>query len=164
MEKSVLERFKNNLESAGVTEFSIRLEGGNKTLANNEDSKIFLQDDYIIGIETRNNHGAPTNASYNIVAAPYDNIDDAKTFDLTIKETIDFLNAEGITIDEDLKKFLSSHNRVSMGQRKQSGYYGEIHNNKGQVAFPTSLPGRITVGTTSDKEGKVQIDPEATVE
>lgn len=164
MDKSVLEKFKSNLESAGVTEFDIRVEGGNKTIGHNANSKIILQDDYIIGIEYKNNPGADSKANFNIVAVPYDNIDDAKSFNITTKQLIDFCNASGITLDDELKEFISTHGgRVSIGQRTTSGYYGEIHNEKGQVVLTTPLPGRVTLANTTDPEGTVEVDPESPI-
>jgi len=164
MEKAALEKFKSDLEAAGINEFNLRIEGGNKTIANSENSKIILQDDYIIGIEIKNNHGASSKNSFNIVAAPYENIDDAKVFDITVKQLMDFLNVSGITIDEEMKKFISSHgNRVILQTRTEGGYYEEVKNDKGQVVFTTPLPGRVTMGNTTDKVGTVQVDKDSPV-
>lgn len=164
MDKSVLEKFKSDLEAAGITEFNVRVEGGNKTLANNDNSKIILQGDHIIGIEYKNNPAAGPKSNFNVVAVPYDNIDDAKAFDLTTKQLIDFCGSAGITMDDELKEFISSHGgRVSIGQRNTSGYYGEIHNEKGQVVLTTPLPGRVTLATTTDEEGTVEVDPESPI-
>lgn len=164
MEKAVLEKFRSDLETAGITDFNLRIEGGNKTIANNENSKIILQDDYIIGIEIKNNHGASSKNNFNIVAAPYEDIDDAKVFDVTVKQLMDFLTASGITIDDELKKFISSHgNRVILQTRTEGGYYEEVKNAKGQVVFTTPLPGRVTMGYTTDQEGPVQVDEDSPV-
>ncbi len=164
MEKSVLEKFKSDLESAGITELNLRIEGGNKTITHNKDAKLILQGDYVIGLEYKNNHGADPKANFNIVAIPYENIDNAKAFDVTTKQLIDFCSAAGIDMDDELKEFISSHGgRVSIGQRNTSGYYGEIHNEKGQVVLTTPLPGRVTKATTTDPEGTVEVDPESPI-
>lgn len=164
MEKSVLEKFKSDLESAGITELNLRIEGGNKTITHNENSKIYLQSDYVVGFEFRNNHGAAPKANFNILAVPYENIDNAKAFDVTTKQLIDFCNAAGIDMDDELKEFISTHGgRVSIEQRTASGYYGEIHNEKGQVVLTTPLPGRVTLANTTDPEGTVEVDPESPI-
>lgn len=164
MEKSVLEKFKSDLESAGITGLNLRIEGGNKTITHNKDAKLILQGDYVIGLEYKNNHGADPKANFNIIAIPYDNIDNAKAFDVTTKQLIDFCSVAGISMDDELKEFISSHGgRVSIGQRNTSGYYGEIHNEKGQVVLTTPLAGRVTKAVTTDPEGKVEVDTESPI-
>lgn len=165
MEKSVLEKFRSDLESAGIEHLNLRIEGGNKTITDNDDAKIILKDDYVLGIEFRNNHGADPNANFNIVAVPYDNIDNAKAFEITAKQLIDFLNVVGVELDDDMKEFISTHgNRVSIGQKLNStAAYGEIHNAKGQVVLTTPLPGRVTQAVTTDKPGVVEVDPESPI-
>lgn len=163
MDKSVIEQFKSNLEAAEIEGFQLRIEGGNRTIYHNKDSKIYLQGDYMIGIETKNNHGAKTKNNFNIIAVPYDNVDNAKAFEVTVKQLIAFLQAEGIPMDEELDEFIKTHGgRVSI-DLKSSGYYGEIHNEKGQVVLPSPMPGRVTLAVTSDEEGKVEIDPESPI-
>lgn len=164
MEKAVLEKFKSDLESAGITDLNLRIEGGNKTITHNDHAKIILQSDYVVGLEVKNNHGAGTKNSFNILAVPYENIDNAKAFDVTVKQLMDFLTASGITIDDELKKFISSHgNRVILQTRTEGGYYEEVKNDKGQVVFTTPLPGRVTMGNTTDKVGTVQVDEDSPV-
>ena len=164
MDKSAIEKFVNNLKSAGREDFALRVEGGNKTIYHNENAKLSLLGDYVVSICTRNNHGAGPKACFNVEAIPYENVDNAKSFDMTAKELLDYLSAEGITLDDDLKEFVSSHGgRVSIRQRTEGGYYAEIHNEKGQVVFPTPLPARVTTAITTDEEGTTEIDPESPV-
>lgn len=165
MDKFVLEQFKSDLESAGINNLNIRFEGGNRTITNNDDAKLILKNDYVLGLEFRNNHGADPNANFNILAIPYDGIDNAKAFEVTSKQLIDFLNIVGVDMDEDMKKFISTHgNRVSIGQRSAStAAYGEIHNAKGQVVLATPLPGRVTQAVTTDKEGVVEVDKDSPI-
>ena len=64
---------------------------------------------------------------------------------------------------QELEEFIKTHGgRVSI-DLKSSGYYGEIHNEKGQVVLPSPMPGRVTLAVTSDEEGKVEIDPESPI-
>ena len=165
MEKSVIEQFRDNLKSVGIEDFSIRFEGGNRVASHGKDSKLYLQGDYILGIEYKNNHGSSNSkANFNLLAVPYENIDDAKAYDVTTKQLIDFVNLVGLEMDDELKEFISTHGgRVSIGQRTTSGYYGEIHNEKGEVALTTPLPGRVTQTVTTDSVGKVEVDPESPI-
>lgn len=164
MDKSAIEKFINNLKSAGIEEYALRFEGGNKTMYQNENAKIRLLGDYVVAISTRNNHGAGPKACFNVEAIPYETVDNAKSFDMEAKELIKYLSAEGITLDDDLKEFISTHGgRVSIGQRTEGGYYAEIHNEKGQVVFPTPIPARVTTAITTDEEGTTEIDPESPV-
>jgi hypothetical protein len=164
MDKSAIEKFINNLKSAGIEEYALRFEGGNKTMYQNENAKISLLGDYIVSITTKNNYGAAPKACFTVEAVPYETIDNAKSFDMTAKELLAYISAEGITLDDDLKAFISSHGgRVSMGQRTEGGYYAEIHNEKGQVVFPTPIPARVTTATITEEEGTTEIDPESPV-
>ena len=164
MDKFAIEKFKSNLEAAGIEEFALRVEGGNKTIYNNDNAKIILQGNYVVAIETKNNPGAKTKANFNLVAIPYETIDNAKAFEITTKELIDFLGVEGIELDDELKEFIASHGgRVSIEQRTTSGYYAEIHNEKGQVVLNTPLPGRVTLANTNDPVGKVEVDKDSPI-
>lgn len=164
MDKSVIEQFRSKLKNAGIEDFNLRIEGGNKVITHNANSKIYLQPDYVLAIETRNNYGGKPKANFNLVACPYDTVDNAKAFDVTTKQLIDFLAADGISLDDELKEFIAKHGgRVSIEQRTTSGYYGEIHNEKGEVVLTTPLPGRVTQALTNDKEGKVTVDPESPI-
>ena len=146
MDKSVIESFINNLKSAGVEKFMIRCEGGNRFAEHNTDSsRIFLQGDYALVLETKNNYGSDTGA-FNVKAVPYDNIDDVTSFDLTTKEILDFLSAEGVTVDEDLKKFISTHGaRVSV--KPGSGNFGVPVDKDGKPILPNNKFPRVTQGT-----------------
>lgn len=164
MERSVIEQFRENLKSAGIEDFNLRVEGGNRIVTHGKNSKIYLQGDYVLGIEYKNNPGAASKANFNILAIPYENVDNAKAFDVTTKQLIDFVNIVGLEMDDELTEFISTHGgRVSIGQRTTSGYYGEIHNEKGQVVLTTPLPGRVTQAVTTDPKGKVEVDPESPI-
>lgn len=146
MEKVELEKFINNLAAANVNNYSIRYEGGNRfSSSNSESSRIRLTDEYAIVAETDSNYGSKSTL-FTVKAVPYGNIDDASAYDLTTKQLIDFLNAEGV-LDDDLKQFVGSNgNRVLL--KPGHGGYGEIQDKDGNPIIDSNLPGRVTTGSS----------------
>lgn len=146
MEKSVLESFINNLKAANIEGFMLRFEGGNRLVEDNTEScRVFLQNGYVLAIETKNNYGSDKGA-FNVKAIPYENIDDAASLDLTTQQILDFISAEGIELTDELKKFVASHGaRVAINP----GYagYGEPVDKEGKPILQNGMP-RITTGTS----------------
>lgn len=146
MEKTELQKFITNLATANIDNYSIRYEGGNRfSSSNSESSRIRLTDDYVIVAETDSNYGSKSTL-FTVKAVPYGNIDNASAYDLTTKQLIDFLNAEGI-LDEGMKQFVASNgNRVLL--KPGHGGYGEIQDGDGNPIIDSNLPGRVTTGSS----------------
>ncbi len=144
MDKSVLESFISNLKAANIDGYMIRFEGGNRLVEDNTEScRLFLQGDYVIAVETKNNYGSDKGA-FNVMCIPYDNIDHAGSMELTTKQILDFLAAEGIEVDEDLKKFISAHGARVAIQPGSAGY-GVPVDKDGKPILPNGMP-RVTSG------------------
>lgn len=146
MEKAELQKFINNLATANIDNYSIRYEGGNRFSSSNSDSsRIKLTNDYVIIVETDSNYGSKSSL-FTVKAVPYGNVDNAAAYDLTTKQIIDFLNAEGI-LDDDLKQFIGSKgSRVLL--KPGHGGYGEIQDEEGKPVIDSGLPGRVTTGSS----------------
>ena len=148
MDKSVLESFVNNLKSVGVEKYSIRYEDCNRfTEHGSESGRIFLKSDYALILETRTNYGSDKGA-LGVTAVPYEEISDASSFDLTTKEIIDFLTAEGIDLDEDLKKFISAHG-AKVAIRPGTAGYGVPVDKDGKPILNNSFP-NVTAGANPE--------------
>ena len=113
-------------------------------LSGTESCRLFLQNDYVLGLETKNNYGADK-AAFNIKVIPYDNIDNAASMDLTTKETLDFLAAEGISLDEDIKNFISSHGARIQIQPGTAGYGIPVDEEGNPILANNKLP-KVTTG------------------
>lgn len=146
MEKSVLESFINNLKAANIEGYMLRFEGGNRLAEEGTEScRIFLQGDYALALETKNNYGSDKGA-FNVMCIPYDNIDHAGSMELSTQQILDFLSAEGIELTDELKKFVASHGaRVAI--RPGSAGYGEPVDKDGKPILQNGMP-RITTGNS----------------
>ena len=95
MEKSVFDNFKSKLDSVGIEQYTIRFEGGNRSLFVNSDScKVATYGNYIMAIEVDKNYGK-IGSNFNITVSDYDYIDNVSTRGLSVKEAIDLLKAFG---------------------------------------------------------------------
>ena len=105
MTKSIFDSFISAINAAGINQYLIRCEGGNRIIYNNDNSIIIPQADHIVAIEHTKNY-ATTNGAFNIIVVPYDNIDDIKTVDVPFKESITImerLNSKTTGVDEFFK-------------------------------------------------------------
>lgn len=93
--KSNFDNFLSAINSAGIKEYCIRCEGGNRILYHNGTSSVIVpKDDHIVCIEVTKNYGSP-NGVFNIIMVPYDNIDDIKTTDNTFADSLKIMEALG---------------------------------------------------------------------
>lgn len=144
MEKSAVETFIGNLETAKVDNYSIRYEGGNRFSSSNSDSgRILLADDHVTIVEIDNYH-AYHDGRFTVRSIPYDNIDNIYANGLTTKQIVDFLKAEG-TWNEDVEKLISGIGGRIVLQPGHGGY-GEVQDKDGNPILNTDLPGRVTTG------------------
>lgn len=145
MDKSVIDSFVQKLKNAGIEKYMLRIEGGNRVLEHGTDStRIFLQGDYVLGLETKNNYGSDK-AAFNVKVVPYENVDNAASMDLTTKETLDFLDAEGITLDDELKEFISSHGARIALQPGNTGHGVPVDEEGNPILSNNKLP-KVTTG------------------
>ena len=145
MEKSVLTSFINKLKDAGIEKYMLRIEGGNRTIEHGTDScRLFFLGEYVLGLETKNNYGADK-AAFNVKVVPYENVDNAASMDLTTKETLDFLAAEGIDLDEDTENFIKSHGARIQIQPGNAGYGVPVDEDGNPILANNKLP-KVTTG------------------
>ena len=105
MEKAHLEQFLQNCKDAGIEKWTLRFEGGNRSVTNGNDStRIILRDNDLLIIEPTHNYATP-NGQFNITTCAYEMIDNVRVMDLTFQQTIDLMNNLGI-YDDDMKDML----------------------------------------------------------
>lgn len=158
MDKAQVQSFVDELKSKGIDRFVLRYEGGNRfTDSKSDSSRIYLASDYVIILDTTNNFTNP-NARWNVRKIPYENIDNITAYDLTTKEAIDILNAEG-AFDEDMQELIKKRGgRVMIKPTApNTSSYGEelekvVNEDTGEEEDVTVIkgdePGRITTGSS----------------
>ena len=147
MEKSQIESFVNALKSAGREDYSLRVEGGNRTVNHKSESgMIYLAGDYAVCLESKNVHAHPT-GSFNVHAIPYDNVDNAKVFNLTVKEALEVLQSLG-GLDDDMKKFIAATGGRTYLQPGTAGLAerARIVDGEQQVILPEQTAVHVTMG------------------
>jgi len=164
MEKSVFDSFVNGLKSAGVDRYSVRFEGGNRTIDHNsESSYIVPKGDFIYGLETCNNYGK-LDGSFNLKCIPYDNIDNLAAYGLTTKETIKVVKELGLDSEEGIIDLIKKRGaRVStLVVNRQN--IGEVSDDEGKVILHEQIAARITseqvVPANPKDESKEEDSPE----
>ena len=109
MDKSVFDSIVAKLKDAGVTEFVVRIEGGNKNLFHNgKTDLVFSTDDAIIGIKATQNYAVKGN--YDITWCHWDDVNNIKITAATIQNMLDIKDVFGL--DEDLIKSMIQDNTV----------------------------------------------------
>lgn len=147
MEKSQIESFVNALKSAGREDYALRIEGGNKTVNHKSESgMIYLAGDYAVCLETKNVHSNPT-GSFNVHVTPYDMIDNAKAFNLTVKEALDFMEAIG-GLDDEMKKFIATTGGRTYLQPGTAGMAerARIVDGEQEIIMPEQTAVHVTMG------------------
>ena len=125
MTKAAIEKFVSELEAIGVTEYFLRIEGGNRVISHgNDSSRLILEDDRIICIETQNNYNTGHHGNFNIKIVEYDSVDSVSSNAIT---TADLLKYVENNISEDKKdevKELIKNTGKRVILKPGSGNYG----------------------------------------
>lgn len=109
MDKSVFDSIVAKLKEKGITEYNVRIEGGNKNLFHNgKTDLVFSTDDAIIGIKATQNYAAKGN--YDITWCHWDDVNCVKLTAATIQNMLDIAPAFGL--DEDLIKSMIQDNTI----------------------------------------------------
>ena len=78
MEKAQVQSFLENCKAAGIEQWSLRFEGGNRSVVNGYDeTKIVLRDNDLILIEPSRNYATET-GQLNITSTSYEMIDNLR--------------------------------------------------------------------------------------
>ncbi len=104
MDKQIFTTFAENAKSAGIEEYIIRYEGGNRIARINGKTSIVVQKDECIYIVQLTSNYAKEGGILEFVCLDYDDIDDVKIDDLTFEEAIKTAEAFGITLEEEFLK------------------------------------------------------------
>lgn len=141
MTKEAVNEFISSLENVGLTNFSIRYEGGNRSAINNKYTKIVIRDNDVVIISKSKDY--TDDAQFNVEIVPFDNIDNMKVIDLNFKNTIDVLTELGIYNDE-TKEYISSMPLRSSAMVVPNAGLDVIKNSEGEVIIPSGISGYLT--------------------
>ena len=125
MTKAAIEKFVSELEAIGVTEYFLRCEGGNRVISHgNDSSRIILEDDRIICIETQNNFNTGHAGNFNIKIVEYDSVDSVSSNCITTPDLLKYINnnISGDKLDEVKELVKNTGKRVILKPGK--GNYG----------------------------------------
>ena len=137
MDKSTMESVISKMESAGITEYYIRTEGGNRKIYHGNDNAIIhLASDAVIGLETQTHIQRTVKGRFSMSIIPYDNIDDMNIDNLSVEQALKLCRAFGMSEDE---------------------YIDMIKKNGARIVAPTPTNSTANVGEQYDSEGKVII-------
>lgn len=107
MEKAHLEEFLNVCKDAGIEKWTLRFEGGNRSVTHGNDStRIYLRDNDLIIIEPTHNYATP-NGQFNITCNTYEMIDNVRVMDVPYAESIEIFKGLGIW-DEELEQMVKA--------------------------------------------------------
>lgn len=158
MDKSTVLNFVNELNSKGIDRYVIRYEGGNRfTDSKSDSSRIYLANDCVVVLDTTTNFTNP-NARWNIRKIPYDNIDDIIAYDLTTKDAVEILKAEGCW-NEEMQELVKTRggrvmikplaqNTSSYGEETEKVVDEDTEEEKEVPVIKGDEPGRIITGSS----------------
>lgn len=136
MEKQSFDKFVNACKEAGITDYVIRCEGGNRIVYNNTtDSRVFPKDDHVEAIYRTHNYGK-SEGIFDVICIPYENIDTVKVVSITFEQGIKLMELLENKNSEEFKDLLS-----------------KIHIRK------DIIPGTANLDGIKDKEGKYALPP-----
>ena len=105
MDKSHVEAVLQAFKDAGIEKWTLRFEGGNRSVTHGYDStRIVLRDDDLIIIEPTHNYATP-DGQFNITSCSYDMIDNIRALDVPFEESIKIFENLGI-YDDDIKEMV----------------------------------------------------------
>lgn len=144
MDKSIFDSFVNSLKSAEVDKYSVRFEGGNRTIDHNSESSFIVpKGDFIYGLETCNNYGK-VDGSFNLKCIPYDNIDNIAVYGLTTKETIKVIRELGLDSEEGVIDLIKKRGAKVSTLVVNRQNIGELSDEDGKVILHEQIAGRVT--------------------
>lgn len=125
MEKATFDKYLKTLESAGIKDYLIRFEGGNRTIHNLTDSSILIEtNDGVLSLQTEDNYASKYPFKAQLI--PYEDINDISSNDLSVKDIINLIQASGGELTDEIKEFLAKRgNKVSIDNPANRANYGE---------------------------------------
>ena len=142
MTKAHLEQFLQTCKEAGIEKWTLRFEGGNRSVTHGNDStRIILRDDDLIIIEPTHNYATP-NGQFNITTCTYEMIDNVRVLDVPFAESIKIFEGLGIYDDdlEDMVKHSVKRQPIIPG----TGGFTTIKDSEGNDVIPPGSSGYIT--------------------
>jgi hypothetical protein len=142
MTKAHLEQFLQTCKEAGIEKWTLRFEGGNRSVTHGNDStRIILRDDDLIIIEPTHNYATP-NGQFNITTCTYEMIDNVRVLDVPFAESIDIFKGLGI-YDEELEDMVK-HSVKRQPIIPGTGGFATIKDSEGNDVIPPGSSGYIT--------------------
>lgn len=109
MQKSVFDSIVDKFAELGITEYNVRIEGGNKNLFHNgKTDLIFSTDDAIIGIKATQNYA--TKGNYDMTWCHWDDVNCVKLTSVSIQDMLKLKDVFGL--DGDIIKTMIQDNTI----------------------------------------------------
>lgn len=158
MQKSVFDSIVAKFAELGITEYNVRIEGGNKNLFHNgKTDLIFSTEDAIIGIKATQNYA--TKGNYDMTWCHWDDVNCVKLTSVSIQNMLKLKDVFGL--DDDLIKAMIQDNTIV---RKDiipgTANLDTIKDNEGNTIVVNS-PVYVTNGHVADKKVQNKIIAEA---
>jgi hypothetical protein len=143
MTKSELETFVSVLNDAGVTEYSIRYEGGNRVTPNNGRSGVLkFAEDSVYAFEVDDNSYGKQ-GPFIVRKIGFEDISTIQARGLTVEEAMNIVSALGIE-DDAIVDIISKHGDNIKNVPSFAGY-GVVKDKNGKDVLD-GMAGRITTG------------------
>lgn len=147
MDKQVFTAFAENAKNAGVKEYIIRYEGGNRIARINGKTAIAIQKDECIYIVQLTGNYTKEGEILEFVCLDYDDIDDVKIDNLTFEEAIKTAEAFEITLEKDFLKNIPVRMDIKPGTANLAAMKEVIEKEDGtkeeQLVMPKGMSGYV---------------------
>ena len=160
MQKSVFDSIVAKFVELGITEYNVRIEGGNKNLFHNgKTDLIFSTEDAIIGIKATQNYA--TKGNYDMTWCHWDDVNCVKLTSVSIQDMLKLKDVFGLDSDI-IKAMIQDNTIVRKNIIPGTANLDAIRNNDGDVAI-VHTPAYVTNGHIVENTKLVGIS-ESTVE
>lgn len=160
MQKSVFDSIVAKFEELGITEYNVRIEGGNKNLFHNgKTDLIFSTEDAIIGIKATQSYS--TNGNYDMAWCHWDDVNCVKLTSVSIQDMLKLKDAFGLDADK-IKAMIQDNTIVRKNIVPGTANLDAIRNDDGNVTV-MNTPVYVTNGHVAENTKLVEVS-ESTVE
>ena len=158
MQKSVFDSIVAKFAELGITEYNVRIEGGNKNLFHNgKTDLIFSTEDAIIGIKATQNYA--TKGNYDMTWCHWDDVNCVKLTSVSIQNMLKLKDVFGLD-DDMIKAMIQDNTIVRKDIIPGTANLDTIKDNEGNTTVVNS-PVYVTNGHVADKKVENKIIAEA---